>query len=142
MKKHELLTIVLFCGFLLSMTLGFFLLPKSEFSVNEKRFLAEAPDINWDNISSGDWGNDIESYLADHIPGRDFFVGLNAYFERDDNKKYILHFRETLVCTPTIKFDGVDMKLDAYTLIGFKKSVRLGALEKEMIAQVRERIEQ
>ena len=81
MKKHELLTIVLFCGFLLSMTLGFFLLPKSEFSVNEKRFLAEAPDVTWDNISSGDWGNDIESYLADHIPGRDFFVGLNAYFE-------------------------------------------------------------
>ena len=80
MKKHELLTIVLFCGFLLSMTLGFFLLPKSEFSVNEKRFLAEAPDINWDNISSGDWGKDIESYLADHIPGRDFFVGINAYF--------------------------------------------------------------
>lgn len=66
--------------------------------------------------------------------------GLNAYFERDDHKKYILHFRETLVCTPTIKFDGVDMKLDAYTLIGFKKSVRLGALEKEMIAQVREEI--
>lgn len=68
--------------------------------------------------------------------------GLNAYFERDDHKKYILHFCETLVCTPTIKFDGVDMKLDAYTLIGFKKSVRLGALEKEMVAQVRERIEQ
>lgn len=66
--------------------------------------------------------------------------GLNAYFERDDNKKYILHFRETLVCTPTIKFDGVDMKLDAYTLIGFKKSVRLGALEKEMVAQVRDEL--
>ena len=68
--------------------------------------------------------------------------GLNAYFERDDHKKYILHFRETLVCTPTNKFDGTDMKLDAYTLIGFKKSVRLGALEKEMVAQVREKIEQ
>lgn len=66
--------------------------------------------------------------------------GLNAYFERDDHKKYILHFCETLVCAPTIKFDGVDMKLDAYTSIGFKKSVRLGALEKDMIAQVREEI--
>ena len=62
--------------------------------------------------------------------------GLNAYFERDDHKKYILHFCETLVCTPTIKFDGVDMKLDAYTRIGFKKLVRLGALEKELVAQV------
>lgn len=68
--------------------------------------------------------------------------GLNAYFERDDHKKYILHFCETLVCTPTIEFDGVKMKLDGITYIGFKKCGRLGALEKEMVAQVRERIEQ
>lgn len=68
--------------------------------------------------------------------------GLNAYFERDDHKKYILHFCETLVCTPTIKFDGVDMKLDGITYIGFKKCGRLGALQNNMIEQVRERIKQ
>ena len=81
MKKSELLTIVLFCGFLLSMTLGFFLLPKTDFSENEKRYLEEAPKLSWSSVSSGDWGNDVETYMADHIPGRDFFVGLNAYFE-------------------------------------------------------------
>lgn len=81
MKKHEFLTSLLFCGFLLSMTLGYLFLPKSGFSENEKRFLEEAPALSWKAVSSGDWGEDAETYMADHIPGRDFFVGLNAYFE-------------------------------------------------------------
>lgn len=80
MKLRERITIVLFCGFLLTMTAAFFLLPKSGFSENEKRYLAEVPELNWKSISSGDWGNEIETYMADHIPGRDFFVGVNAYF--------------------------------------------------------------
>lgn len=81
MKKHEFLTILLFCGFLGCMTLGYLFLPKTDFSENEKRYLEEVPALSWDAVSSGDWGEDVETYLADHIPGRDFFVGLNAYFE-------------------------------------------------------------
>jgi len=80
MKLRERITIVLFCGFLLTMTLAFFLLPKSDFSENEKRYLAEVPEVNWEKVSSGAWGESIETYMADHIPGRDFFVGVNAYF--------------------------------------------------------------
>lgn len=80
MKLREKITIAAFCGFLLAMTLAFFLLPKSDFSENEKRYLAEAPALSWEGVGSGDWGNEIETYLADHIPGRDFFVGVNAYF--------------------------------------------------------------
>lgn len=66
--------------------------------------------------------------------------GLNAYFEREDRKKYILHFTETRVCAPAIVFDGADMKLDGYTLIGFKKASRLGALGEVMTAQVRDEL--
>lgn len=66
--------------------------------------------------------------------------GLNAYFEREDNKKYILHFTETQMCKPVLVFDGADMKLDGYTLIGFKKRTRLGNLQDEMLAQVREEL--
>jgi 23S rRNA pseudouridine1911/1915/1917 synthase len=43
--------------------------------------LAEAPKADWEDIASGDWGEDVEGYMADHIPGRDFLVGLNAYFD-------------------------------------------------------------
>lgn len=80
LKKSELLTIVLFCGFLASMTLLYLFLPKTEFSETEKRYLAEVPALQWDAVASGDWGSEAETYMADHIPGRNFFVGLNAYF--------------------------------------------------------------
>lgn len=80
-KKSDLLTVVLFSGFLAFMLLMYLLLPKKDYSEQEKRYLAETPDLNWADVSSGDWGNDAETYMADHIPGRDFFVGLNAYFD-------------------------------------------------------------
>lgn len=80
MKKSELFTVILFCGFLFAMTLCFLFLPKQDFSETEKRYLEEVPALNWEDVASGDWGEDAETYMADHIPGRDFFVGLNAYF--------------------------------------------------------------
>lgn len=80
-KKSDILTILLFCGFLLGMLLCYVLLPKRDFSENEKRYLEEAPALAWDAVASGEWGEDAETYMADHIPGRDFFVGLNAYFD-------------------------------------------------------------
>ena len=80
-KKSDFLTVVLFCGFLAMMLLMYLLLPKKAYSEAEKRYLAETPDLNWADVASGDWGNDAETYMADHIPGRDFFVGLNAYLD-------------------------------------------------------------
>lgn len=80
-KKSDFLTIILFCGFLAVMLMLYLLLPKKDYSEQEKRYLAETPDLNWADVASGDWGNDAETYMADHIPGRDFFVGLNAYFD-------------------------------------------------------------
>ena len=80
-KISEILTVVLFCGFLGIMLLCYLLMPKKDFSETEKRHLAEPPKVTWSRVSSGQWGDDAETYMADHIPGRNFFVGLNAYFE-------------------------------------------------------------
>ncbi len=80
-KKEEWLIILLFCGFLWGMLLCCLAMPREEFSEREKRYLAEAPRASWEAVASGDWGNEAETYMADHIPGRDFFVGLNAYFD-------------------------------------------------------------
>ena len=80
-KKTDFLCVALFCGFLAVMTVLFLLLPKEEFSEKEKRYLAEMPELSWENISSGGYGEDAETYIADHVPGRDFFVGLSAYYD-------------------------------------------------------------
>lgn len=80
MKKQNILAAVLFCGFLTVMTAGLFF-PKPSFSEMEKRYLAEAPKMSWKNVLDGSWGKDVESYLIDHIPGRNLLVGIHAYTE-------------------------------------------------------------
>jgi len=78
-RKDEILTIVLFCGFLSVMLLCYLLLPKKDFSEKEKRYLEKAPVFSGEELLSGKLSDSIEKYMADHIPGRDFFVGLDAY---------------------------------------------------------------
>lgn len=78
-RKDEILTIVLFCGFLAVMMICYLLLPKTEFSEKEKRYLEKSPVFSGEELLSGSLGENIEKYMADHIPGRDFFVGLDAY---------------------------------------------------------------
>ena len=105
-KKSELLSILLFCGFLAVMMLLYLVLPKSEFSEREKRYLAEVPALEWSEVASGEWGSDAETYMADHIPGRDFFVGLNAYYDllfgRQKTKDIWLVGQDRLVEAPVV----------------------------------------
>lgn len=80
-KKTDLVTAAAFCGFLFVMAALYFFLPQRDYSVQEKRYLAQAPEFDREAVLSGQWGDEAETYLADHMPGRDFFVGLNAYFD-------------------------------------------------------------
>lgn len=81
-KISDIIITILFCGFLGAMLLMFVLLPEQNFSEKEKRYLAQFPEVTWENIASGKFGEEVETYLADHIPGRDFLVGLAAYYDR------------------------------------------------------------
>ncbi len=80
MKKHNMAAAILFCGFLVAMAAGY-LLPKKSFSEMEKRYLAEVPSFDRKTVFSGQWGREAEEYLTDHVPGRNLFVGINAYLE-------------------------------------------------------------
>lgn len=82
MKKRldQWIVSILFCGFLLGMLLLYLLLPKHAFSQQEKRYLAEPPILTWDALCSGAYSEKVETYMADHVPGRSFFVGINAYY--------------------------------------------------------------
>lgn len=70
-----------FLLFLAALMVLMFLLPKSDFSENEKRVLADFPQITWESVTSGQFGKDFETYLADHFPMRDLFFGINAYYQ-------------------------------------------------------------
>lgn len=59
----------------------FFALPAREYSSTERRWLAKPPEVTLEKLVRGDLGEEAEEYLADHFPGRDLFVGINAYWE-------------------------------------------------------------
>jgi len=71
---------ILFCGFLAVMALSY-LLPQKTFSDSERRYLAQMPKFQWKTVSTGKWGGEVETYLTDHVLGRDLLVGINAYME-------------------------------------------------------------
>ena len=55
-------------------------LSTNNYSENEKRFLEPFPEFSWKNILNGDFQDKLETYMSDHIMGRDFFVGVEAYY--------------------------------------------------------------
>lgn len=125
-RKDEILTVVLFCGFLAVMLVCYLILPKKDFSELEKRYLEEAPEVSWENLSSGELGESIESYMADHIPGRDFFVGLNAYFDlatgRQNTKDIRLEADNRLVEAP-VQWDENAVQKNMRAINAFAKTL-------------------
>ncbi len=67
----------------------FFLSDKKEFSENENRYLGKVPVFSLDKVKSGEYMNDLEAYMADHFPFRDFFMGVKAKAEMAVGKKEI-----------------------------------------------------
>lgn len=88
MKKQQIAAVVVFCGFLAAVALGY-LLPGTDFSEMEKRFLAKKPVLTWDSLFSGTWSKGTEEYLSDHVAGRNLFVGINAYLERLAGRQHL-----------------------------------------------------
>ena len=112
MKKNltDILTCALFCGFTAVMLVLFLLLPKSDFSELEKRALEQPPKTDTESILSGEFGKKTETYLADHLPGRDFFVGVANYYDllsgRQGTKEILVAAGDRLVEKPNLPNDA------------------------------------
>lgn len=81
-RIRDALVCALFAAFLSGMLGMFFALPERAFSEKEKRYLEKRPALSMKTLLSGDFGERAESWAADHLPGRDLFIGLNAAAER------------------------------------------------------------
>lgn len=125
-KKLNIIAIVLFIGFLAGMSVLYFVLPKSDFSEREKRYLAEFPSVTWENISSGKFSQELETYLADVVPGRDFFVGLSSYYNlvtgRQVTKDIYIAENNRLVEAPP-KYSDAAIKTNTSFISAFAEKV-------------------
>lgn len=79
-KIYAVLPAIVFVAFLAVMAVLLFVLPHKEYSENEKRYLAGVPEVTAQGIMDGKVQEDLETFTADQVPGRDFFVGVNAYW--------------------------------------------------------------
>jgi hypothetical protein len=81
MKKFTaFLPALVFLIFLAVMTVLLVASPTKDYSENEKRNLAGRPEVTASAVLDGSAQEDLETFAADQIPGRDFFVGVNAYW--------------------------------------------------------------
>ncbi len=81
---------VIISAMVICLSVAFIFMPKSDFSENENRSLADFPEFNVEEILNGNYMSDITTYLSDHFPFRDEFVGEKNDFELDFmGKKYI-----------------------------------------------------
>ncbi len=80
MKKKRLLTpMIVFLLFVFIMSVLFIVTPKADYSSLEKRYLEDFPEAKLEAVADGEFGEEFETYLADHFPLRNMWVGLNAY---------------------------------------------------------------
>lgn len=86
-KKFNIFLTVLFCAFIGGMGVISLLLPDKDFSELENRYLQKPPKLSLETLSSGEFMEDAEDYVSDHILGRDFWVAAKAWSERLSGKK-------------------------------------------------------
>jgi len=72
---------VVFLVFIFVFGILFFAFPKAEMSQNEKRVLAKPPAFTTEALMSGSFTTDLQTYISDHFPARDLFVGVHSYAE-------------------------------------------------------------
>lgn len=78
-RTENLIAIILFCACIAAVPLYWLFAPERTFSDSERRYLAERPVLTLQDADAWSFGDDVEAYLADQLPLRDVFVGVNAY---------------------------------------------------------------
>lgn len=127
-RLDQKITVLLFCAFLAIMGVLYLFLPKQDFSQLEKRYLSDAPRLSRETVIEGDLMDDTADYMADHMPFRDFFVGLHAYYEllsgRQATKDIYVADGDRLVEAPVI-WKQVTAERNMAAINGFSELVNV-----------------
>ena len=78
-KLWSIVSVALFGFALIAVPIGWFFNAGKTLSASERRYLAELPVLSKQSWKDWSFDDAIESYLADHLPLRDTFVGIHAY---------------------------------------------------------------
>lgn len=91
-KARKWILIILFFAFIF--TVFFYLTASADIEVSdvEKRELAQNPDLSIENVSSGEYMDEFESYFLDQFPGRNIWLKSYLQYQQMTNKTYIFDY--------------------------------------------------
>ena len=69
----------MFLAFIGVFAILFWVVPKSDFSPKEKRYLQTFPEVSATTLTDGSFESKFEDYINDHMVMRDAFMGINSY---------------------------------------------------------------
>ena len=81
-KIKDHISTAVFLAFILIFSLLLAIMPKKDYSENEKRVLSSFPELNAESIQNSEFTEGLEGYINDHFPLRDTFVGIYSYYTR------------------------------------------------------------
>lgn len=103
-KKFDFLLVCVSFALTIGFGVWIYLRPHKNFSVSEKRALAQFPDFSVEKIADGDFSRGLSSFYTDQFPLRERFTSLKAMSEisllRRENNGVILGSDGYLVMNP------------------------------------------
>ncbi len=78
-NKAKYIISVIFIAFIGIFGVLFWIIPQSDFSPKEKRYLQTFPEITVDSLTDGTFETKFEDYINDHMILRETFMGINSY---------------------------------------------------------------
>jgi len=88
-SKIKRVVTVLYCAVILVLAVWFLVSPKREFSENENRYLEKTPVLTIKTLVNGEYMESVSTWLSDHFPMRDFFMGLKSAVEIGTGRREI-----------------------------------------------------
>lgn len=115
-KRINLITTLLFTLYIGVFFILQIILPSSSFSEYENRNLKASPEFNSNDFFSGEFTKDLDTYITDQFPYRNFWVSLKSSSEwalgKSENGLVYLGKDSTLLDKfPTIHYDTIDNNL-------------------------------
>ncbi len=118
-----LLTVFILAGALI-------ICPKESYSENEKRLLADTPEVSFEAVAKGKFTEELEVYVSDHFPLRDAFVGINAYFNLLCGRNYasdVYYCKDNYLISAPGKVSGEQTEANVKKFNEFAKDNKLKA---------------
>ena len=100
--------------------MGLIGMKKESFSEQENRYLEAFPKWSWENVKDGSYMEDLSSYVSDHFPFRDFFMGMKT---------------KTEIALGKCEINGVYIADDGYLIEEYHLKIQIRSLESCIILQ-------